>query len=214
MAGGGFVGLSNALWPTVAGVAILVVGLVAARSAFFAARGLDQLIVLGPALVAGSIASFGGEHLVIAKAIAQGVPSYMPWHLFWAYFVGVALLAAGLSLAVGRCVRWSAPSLAVMIGLFVLMLSVPAVVANPRNLISWTLTLRDSSFSLGALALAASVWGETQVSNPRPFDRLRAGSGAPAFVATGAAAWIVLVARVVIGVTLVFYGVQYLMHPA
>jgi len=220
------VGLSNALWPTFAGVAILIVGLVAARGAFVAAPGLDKggldkLIVLGPALAAGSIASFGGEHLVIAKAIAQGVPSYMPWHLFWAYFVGVALLAAGLSLAVGKCVRWSAPSLSVMIGLFVLMLSLPAVVENPRNLLDWTLMLRDSCFSLGALALAASVWGEPQVPSAslRTGSRLRAAAfdfaqGQDDNQRSGAAAWIVLVARVVIGATLVLYGVEYLVHPA
>src|SRR5271155_6003152 len=180
MAGRGLVGLSNALWPTVAGVAILVVGLVAARAAFLAARGLDKLIVLGPALVAGSIASFGGEHLGIAKAIAQGVPSYMPWRLFWAYFVGVALLAAGLSFAVGKCVRWSAPSLSLMIGLFVLMLSLPAVVEHPRNLLSWTLMLRDSCFSLGALALAATVWGAggRDPGNPVPLKPKEGLNGA------------------------------------
>lgn len=214
-------GLSNALWPTLVGVAILIVGLVAARGAFTAAPGLDRggldkLIVLGPALVAGSIASFGGEHLTIAKDIAQGVPSYMPWHLFWAYFVGVALLAAGLSFAVGKCVRWSAPSLSLMIGLFVLMLSLPAVVEHPRNLLSWTLMLRDSCFSLGALALAATVWGVAAADpdravRPKPKEDL---NGAPSFVATGAGRWVVLVARVVIGATLVLYGVEYLVHPA
>jgi len=35
------------------------------------------------------------------------VPSYMPWRLFWIYFVGVALIVASLSIATRIQVRWS-----------------------------------------------------------------------------------------------------------
>ena len=190
-------GLNVALWPTIAGVAILVIGLVAVKDRFFASRGLDRLIVLGPALAAGSIASFGAEHMAIGKEMVGMVPQYMPWHTFWVYFVGAALLATGLSLAVGRCVRWSAPSLAGMLFLFVAMLSLPSLVAHPENRLTWTLTLRDSCFGLGALALAVSLWGESRGA--------KAGSAAWR--------WMILGARVVIGAALVFYGVQYLLHP-
>jgi uncharacterized membrane protein YphA (DoxX/SURF4 family) len=186
------VNLNIAFWPTCVAVAILLVGLVAARRAFSAATGLDKLIVLGPAFAAASIASFGGEHFAIAQAIKEGVPAWIPWHLFWAYFVGLALLSAGLSLAVGRCVRWSAPLLALMIFLFVLMLSLPGSIATPHDRFRWTVMLRDLSFSMGALALAGSLMEET-----------RAGLGR----------WMILIPRIIIGFTLVFFGVQHILHP-
>jgi len=55
-------------------------------------------LILGPLCYAVPLAAFAGEHLSSAKFIAMMVPSYMPWRLFWAYFVGFARIAA-------KCVR-------------------------------------------------------------------------------------------------------------
>ena len=179
------------------GLAVLAAGIVLARGEFFAASGLDRLIVLGPAFVAASIAAFGTEHFLFAPEIAQAVPKWMPWHLFWTGFVGAALLAAALSLAAARCVRWSAACLALMFLLFVAMISVPGLVAHPHDRFAWILTLRDSCFSLGALALAATVSGKT----------------AAAQRGVGLRRWMVLIPRLVIGATLVFYGVEHCLYP-
>ena len=46
----------------------------------------------------------------------------MPWRLFWAYFVGFALLAAALSIATKIQVRWSGLLLGIMMFLFVALL--------------------------------------------------------------------------------------------
>ena len=48
----------------------------------------------------------------------------MPWRLFWAYFVGFALLAASLSIATKIQVRWSGLLFGIMMFLFVVTLDI------------------------------------------------------------------------------------------
>jgi hypothetical protein len=49
------------------------------------------------------------------------------------YFVGFALVAAALSIILMQHVGWSATLLGIMIFLFVLMIHLPNVVANPKD---------------------------------------------------------------------------------
>jgi hypothetical protein len=85
-------------WPSVAGVVFLGIGLFVVRRDLLLARGWDKLLALGCVFVAAPLAVFGAEHLSAAQALMQVVPSWIPERLFWAYFVGVALLAAAVSL--------------------------------------------------------------------------------------------------------------------
>src|ERR1700757_259413 len=77
-----------------ASVVLLLIALWAARTDITKARGLDKIVALSNLCFAIPLAVFGAEHLSAAQFIQQGVPSFVPWHLFWAYFVGFALLAA------------------------------------------------------------------------------------------------------------------------
>src|ERR1700722_13994971 len=90
----------------VAGVILIAVGVLAAKNDVARARGLDKVVALGYLCFAAPLAVFGAEHLSAAQGIAQGVPKFMPWHLFWAYFVGFALIAASLSIAQKIQERW------------------------------------------------------------------------------------------------------------
>ncbi len=81
----------------------------------------------------------------------------MPWHLFWAYFVGFALLAASLSIATKIQVRWSGLLFGTMMFLFVLMLDIPGALANPRDRFGWTFAIREMSFAAGGWLLAANA---------------------------------------------------------
>jgi len=71
-----------------------------------------------------------------------------------AYFVGVALLAAAVSIVTQIYVRLAATLLGVMLLLFVVMLSVPNLAAHPGDRFAWALVTRDTLFALGAWALA------------------------------------------------------------
>ena len=141
-------------WPCVAGVVFLALGFFAVRKELSRAIGLDKLIELGHVFFAVPLAVFGAEHLAGAQFVMQAVPTWMPGRLFWAYFVGFALVAAALSIILMQHVRWSATLLGIMIFLFVLMIHLPRVVANPKDRFAWAVMLRDLAFAAGAWTLA------------------------------------------------------------
>lgn len=127
------------------------------------ARGWDRLILFGPIFYAAPIAAFGTEHFTITKIIASLVPKWIPWHYFWAYFVGSCLIFAALSLVTRIRVRLSASLLALMFFLFVVLMDLPGWLHHPHDRFGLTLALRELSFSGGPLALAASLsedWSE------------------------------------------------------
>jgi len=178
--------------PCFLGVAFLILGLFYSRREIAAANGLDKLIALAYVFVAAPLAVFAGEHLAGARFLMAGVPSWMPARLFWAYFVGFALLAAALSISVKKYVRWSAPLLAAMFFLFVLMMDIPATIAQPHNRLFWTLALRETAFGGGALALTGLMMRQ---NNHRYAKTL------------------ISVARFCIGIPLIVYGIEHFLHP-
>ncbi|HTX38044.1 MAG TPA: hypothetical protein VME43_23605 [Bryobacteraceae bacterium] len=172
-------------WPGFAGLMALIAGLVAYRGEFARARGWDKLAVWGPAFVATGIAVFGCVHFAQASGVMQIVPAFLPFRLFWTYFVAVALLSAALSIVTKKYVRLSATLLGAMFLLFVLMIHLPNVVLAPKNRFVWAVMMRDLSFGAGAWA----------ISREKP-------GGAPA-----------VAARFVVGAAALFFGVEQLLHP-
>ena len=155
------------------------------------ARGFDKLILFGPIFYAAPIAAFGTEHFTLTKLIASLVLAWIPWHMFWAYFVGSCFIAAALSLVTKIQVRLSASLLALTFFLFVVLMDAPAWLRHPGNRIGLALTLRELSFSGGPLALAASLTEEC---------RERATN----ILAT--------VARYFVAIPVLFYSFEQLMH--
>src|SRR5262244_3830795 len=83
---------SPALWMSVAGLALLVIGLFAAKNDIAQARGLGRIVALTNLLFAIPLAVFGAEHFSLGRSMIGLVPLYMPWRSFWIYLVGVALI--------------------------------------------------------------------------------------------------------------------------
>jgi uncharacterized membrane protein YphA (DoxX/SURF4 family) len=147
----------------VAGV-VLVLGLIVLflRGTWLRARGLDKLILLGPLFYAVPIAAFGTEHFMLTRVIASIVPAWIPWHLFWAYFVGACLIAAAFSLVTGIETRLAASLLALLFFLFVVLMDAPAWTHQPTNRFATALMLRELAFSGGPLGLAVSLTPQNQ----------------------------------------------------
>ena len=116
-----------------AGILLFLVALWAAKTDIARARGLDKIVALSNLCFAVPLAVFGALHLSAARFIMLCVPSYMPWRLFWAYFVGFALLAASLSIATKIQVRWSGLLFGIMMFLFVAMLHIPEFSPTPET---------------------------------------------------------------------------------
>jgi len=92
-------------------------------------RFLAKLIPLGTILFAITIISFGIDHFLYAKEAAGYVPSWIPNHLFWIYFAGIALIGSGISILLRIRVRLIATLLGTMIFIWFIILHVPYVIA-------------------------------------------------------------------------------------
>jgi uncharacterized membrane protein len=183
---------STNFWMGFTGLAYLAAGVLFVRREIGAAGGWDKLIALGGVFIASSLAVFALEHFKGPQFVQSMVPSYMPAHLFWAYFVGGALLASATSLTIRKCVRMSATLLGLMFFLFVCMIYVPYVLAHPGDRFSWAYALRDLSFAAGAWALAGL---HSRASSPRL-------SGC-----------MTLFARIVLAVAAIYYAFENFLHP-
>ena len=150
---------SEVIWSYFVGGVVFAIGLgvIFLRGDWQRARGLDKLILFGPVFYAAPLAAFGTEHFTLAEGIASIVPAWIPWHLFWTYFVGACFIAAGLSLVTRIQARLAASLLALTFFLFVVLMDVPGWIENPRDRIALTLALRELTFGSGALAPAASL---------------------------------------------------------
>lgn len=178
-----------------AGILVLLVAVWVAKADISKATGLDKIVALSNLCFALPLAVFGALHLSDVGSVLPIVPSYMPWRLFWAYFVGCALLAASLSIATKIEVRWSGLLFGIMMFLFVAMLMIPGAFASPRDRFAWTFVFRESSFGGGAWALAGSaILAENST-------RRRVGSK------------LITVGRILVGIAAVFYSVEHFLHP-
>jgi uncharacterized membrane protein len=183
-----------------AGILVFLIALWAAKTDIAHARGLDKIVALSNLCFAIPLAVFGALHLSDVGFVLPIVPKYMPWRLFWAYLVGFALLSASLSIATKVQVRWSGLLFGIMMFLFVAMLIIPAVLANPRDRFGWTFVCRESSFGGGGWILA----GNSILAGNAVRDQGRGKGGSK----------LVTVGRVLIAIAAIFYGVEHFRHPA
>jgi len=172
-----------------AGAVVSLIALIAARTDLAHARPLDKIPALANLAYAAPMAVFGALHIWGIEFVRDIVPPYMPFRLFWAYFVGVALIAASLSIATRILVRWSGLLVALMMVLFVAILDIPGIIATPHDRIIWTITLRELAFASGALLFAATTFSGRYKSI------------------------LVTAGRTVIAITAIFWGIQEFLHP-
>ncbi len=107
---------------------------------------------LGELLFALSMGVFGVQHLLYGTFVANLLLPWMPWHLFWAYSVGLAFLAAAFAILVHVQARLAATMLGVMFSLWVLLLHGPLIWSHMHDGNQWT-------SGLVALAMAGCSFG-------------------------------------------------------
>ena len=140
-----------------AGIVVFLIGVFAAKNDIANSRGIDKIAALGNLCFAIPLAVFGALHLSSAQSLMNLVPQYMPWRLFWAYFVGFALIAASASIATKIAVRWSGLLFGIMMFLFVAMIHLPGALREPHNRIIVTIVFREMSFGGAGWVLAGSA---------------------------------------------------------
>jgi uncharacterized membrane protein len=173
------------------GIALFLIGVLAAKDEIAEARGLDKIVALSNLCFAVPLAVFGTEHLFAPEFFVGLVPAYMPWRVFWVYFVGCALIAAALSIATRIWVRWSGFLFGVMMFLFVAMIYLPGALRHPHERITRTIVFREMSFGGAAWILAAHA-----------MDAWR-GRGRSMLITVG---------RVLIVMALIVFGTEHFLH--
>lgn len=175
-----------------AGVVVFLIGLLAAKGDIAKARGLDKIVALTNLCVAVPLAVFGALHLFAPQFVVDIVPAYMPWRLFWAYFVGCGLVAASLSIASKIGVRWSGLLFGIMMFSFVAIIHFPGALRNPHNRILWTIVFREMSFG-------GAGW-------------ILAGTAAPGWRGP-VKTTLITVGRILIAIAAIVFGIEHFLHP-
>jgi uncharacterized membrane protein len=180
-------------WAYFAGVALLAIGLpIVIKNDLPQAHGLDKFIPFGRLFYALPLAIFATEHFTFTDSVMLIVPSWIPAHRFWVYFVAVALIAAALSITFKVRAQLASTLLGIMLFLFVVLIHIPNVVATPHDRIRWAVALRDLAFSGGAFAFA--------------------GCQAKSRSA-GAARHLITLGRILIAIAALFFAVEHFLHP-
>jgi len=108
------------------------------------------------------IALCGGAFVVAGSCAGDG-----PDHLFWVYFAGVALVAAGVAIALGIRIRAVSLLLGLMIFLWFWMVHLPSAIAQPTvNRGNLPASAFDAlAFSGIAIIIAFTVKNQKWISN-------------------------------------------------
>ena len=189
---------TTVFWMYVCASLLFIIGLIKILNEVPQEHGVDKIMPLGRLFFAIPLAVFGSEHFTLTAAVATLVPRWLPAHTFWVYLTGLGFLCAALSILVLVKARLAAALVGMTMLIFVLLMDMPGVIANPHNRFFWALALRQLAFSGGAFAFAMSR-GNTQPRQQSP--------------AQPTATRFAFLPRFFIGVPSIFYGVEHLLHP-
>jgi uncharacterized membrane protein len=102
-------------------------------------------------LYSAALIFFGAAHFIDPHDTVTIEPTWLPWHVFWAYFFGCTFIAAGLAILIGVLARLAAALATLQISLFLLLVWVPMVAAGSKDAFVWSETILSA-------ALAANAW--------------------------------------------------------
>jgi uncharacterized membrane protein len=122
---------------------------------------MDRIITLGGKagvyFIAATMAVFGVQHFVYLQFVAEFIPAWIPWRVFWACFTGIALIAAALAIVARKWDRWAATLLGSMIFLWVILLHTSRLAARPHDQGEWRGIFQALAMSGFAFVLAGTL---------------------------------------------------------
>jgi putative oxidoreductase len=114
---------------------------------------------VGIVLYALVIGFFGVNHFLNGTGFQNTIPSFLPYHIFWVYLTGVALIAAAISFLSGKQTKLAGLFLFAYLIIIVLTIHLPAVMrseGSPIISIALTNLVKDTGLAGAALMIAGS----------------------------------------------------------
>jgi len=111
--------------------ALIIAGSYTEKNEHALIRLLSKLIPLGVIFFSTTIISYGVNHFLYAKDVADYVPSWVPFHLFWKYLAGTALIGSGLAIILKIKPTLAATLLGAMILSWFIILHIPRIIVSP-----------------------------------------------------------------------------------
>ncbi|WP_184543991.1 hypothetical protein [Mucilaginibacter sp. FT3.2] len=119
---------------------------------------MDRLRPFGPYFFATTMIVFGIEHFIYPQFVALLIPGWIPFHVFWTYFAGLALIVAGAAIMLKIKVKLAASLLGLALFLWLIMLHIPRAldtkIADRAN--EWTSVFEALGFSGIAFLIAGT----------------------------------------------------------
>lgn len=172
------------------GIVVFIIGVASAKKEIVKFRGLEKVASVSNICFAVPLAVFGALHLFGPQFVMNIVPDFMPWRMFWVYFVGCALIGTSLSVATDIGVSLSGLLFGIMMFLFVAMIHLPGALSDPHNRIIVTIVFREISFGGAGWIIA----GNAMSSSRRKKGIIIAGS-------------------IFVMMALVIFGIEHFLHP-
>ena len=120
------------------------------------------------ALYGAAMIPFGLAHFQYVEHTASMVPSWLPAHVAWAYFTGAAFIAAGVAVLIGVCARLATALSASQMGLFLVLVWVPAAATRSLNSFQWGEVLSTWVLTTAGWVVTDSYRGIPWLAMDRP----------------------------------------------
>jgi putative oxidoreductase len=114
---------------------------------------------VGIVLYALVVGFFGVNHFLNGTGFQNTIPSFLPYHIFWVYLTGAALIAAAISFLTGKQTKLAGLFLFAYLIIIVLTIHMPAVMrseGSPIVSIALTNLVKDTGLAAAALMIAGS----------------------------------------------------------
>jgi uncharacterized membrane protein len=152
-------------------------------------------------LLAVPMVVYGVEHFIYANFVAAIVPSWIPWHFFWTYFVGIALIAAGFGMVLKKQQRLAGILLGAMIFSFVILIHTVLLVhglsASVNNTFGSMAAPLNNCFKDLGLSGAAFIFAGVESESWRRFESNK----------------LLALGRAIFAISIIAFGMLHFLYP-